>query len=175
MSGHNCISLPPMQSGPGVFFGFRCLISNPTSSLHIGSKKKEFISLVGKYSSYLSPQSGKSDFKTSPIVQKWLIMASDILLLSLMTFPSTNNLFIEVDLDPALGFVMCETSATCVPSCTHNSNCAKRLAANNYTACRSMNITVDRGLCELHSPDDYISIEPVVRVMGFGREGIRNL
>ena len=106
MSGHNCISLPPMQSGPGAFFGFRCLNSNPTSSLHIGSIKKEFITLAGNYSLYLSPRSGKSDFKTSPVVQKWLIMASDILLLSLMTFPSTNNLFIEVDLDPALGFIM---------------------------------------------------------------------
>ena len=68
MSGHNCISLPPMQSGPGAFYGFRCLISNPTSALHIGSMKNEFITLAGKYSLYLPPQSGNSDFKTSPIV-----------------------------------------------------------------------------------------------------------
>ena len=106
MSGHNCISLPPMQSGPGAFFGFRCLISNPTSSLHIGSMKNEFITLAGKYSVYLPPQSGNSDFKTSPIVQKWLFMASDILCLSFMNFPSINSLLIEVDFDPALGFIM---------------------------------------------------------------------
>ena len=106
MSGHNCISLPPMQSGPGAFFGFRCLISNPTSSLHIGSMKNEFITLAGKYSLYLPPQSGNSDFKTSPIVQKWLFLASDILFLSLMNFPSINDLLIEIDFDPALGFIM---------------------------------------------------------------------
>ena len=28
---------------------------------------------------YLPPQSGNSDFKTAPIVQKWLFMALDIL------------------------------------------------------------------------------------------------
>ena len=106
MSGHNCISLPPMQSGPGAFFGFRCLISNPTSSLHFGSMKNEFITLAGKYSFYLPPQSGNSDFKTSPIVQKWLFMATDLLFLSFMNFPSINNLLIEVDFDPALGFII---------------------------------------------------------------------
>ena len=106
MSGHDCISLPPIQSSPGAFFGFRCLISNPTSSLHIGSIKKEFITLSGKYSWYLWPQAGNSAFKTSPIVQKWLFMASDILFWSLMTFPSINNVLIKVDLDPAFGFIM---------------------------------------------------------------------
>ena len=33
-------------------------------------------------------------------------MASDILLISLMTFQSVNTLFIEVDIDPALGFII---------------------------------------------------------------------
>ena len=111
MSGHNCISLPPMQSGPGAFFGFRWLISDPTSSWHNnGSIKKESITPVGKYSLYVTPhpppQSGNLDFKTSPIVQKWVLMASDILLLSLMTSPLISNLFLEVDLDPHLWFIM---------------------------------------------------------------------
>ena len=92
----------------GAFFVFRCLISNPTptSSLHIGSMKDEFITLTGKNSLYLPPQSGNSGFKSYPIVQKWLFMASDILLISLMTFQSVNTLFIEVDIDPALGFII---------------------------------------------------------------------
>ena len=89
-----------------LFFGLRCQISNPTSSLLIGLMKNEFITLAGKYSLYLPPQSGNLDLKTSPIVQKWVLMASDILFLSLMNFPSINNLSIEVDFDPALGFIM---------------------------------------------------------------------
>ena len=49
-SGHNCITLPLIESWPGTLVNFSLLIAQNKSSLHIGSKKKETSIMSGQQS-----------------------------------------------------------------------------------------------------------------------------
>ena len=126
MSGLNCISLSLIQSGPGAFFGFRCLISIQRHRCILVQWRMNspllrvntlYICLPNPVIQTLKPfqlyrnsfpnckkKKKKIEKKTFPIVQKF--MASDILFSTLITFSSINDLFIAVDFDPALGFIM---------------------------------------------------------------------
>ena len=58
-------------------------------------------------------------------------------------------------------------SASCTPLVyNRGSDCSNSLAASSYPACSSMNLTANRGICELQSLNDLTELTSVARVMG---------
>ena len=61
----------------------------------------------------------------------------------------------------------CQISAVCTPfTYTRGSACSENLAASTFPACSSMNLTFERGFCELQNPEDLIRLESMARVLG---------
>ena len=54
------------------------------------------------------------------------------------------------------------------------SACSENLAASTYPACSTMNLTFERGFCEIQKPEDLVPLESVARVLSHEKVHIRD-
>ena len=64
--------------------------------------------------------------------------------------------------------IFSHASGVCAPfEYIRNTPCAENLAANDFTSCGTINMTMERSFCELQLTNDVVHLESFVRVLGY--------